>query len=399
MVKRISVLGLLLAMALFCGCAQFFQREYLSITEYTDEQHGDLSGEGIDVTTYSEFRAALNRMVENHVEEEYIRFSNYTNSAGVDISNLSEISREILSDFAQIDREIKDETALGSFAVDRITADPVGRVVTFYEVTVRVQYKRTAEEIAAIRSVFSSDRLSGFFSEALADLDAYVAFRYNAAELTNEDIISAVNAAFEDDPASCVLAPGLEVQIHPASTAIGRIIEVEFDFNRSNAAILNLRDELNQAIADYSLSLNAENDQSYAMDAYNMLAARVSYDPDNTQRADSGLDRAFGSSVYGALVESLSDSRGIALAFSTLCHERGIECLVVTGTFDKAEHSWNIVKLGESYYHVDVTADSTLGITAAFGASDSQMIGNYWWNIADYPVCESPLVTEEPPVQ
>lgn len=69
---------------------------------------------------------------------------------------------------------------------------------------------------------------------------------------------------------------------------------------------------------------------------------------------------------YGALVNGNAVCQGYALAFKLLCDRAGIEdCgYALTST-----HIWNIVKLGDNYYHVDATHDDPTKINFSTGES------------------------------
>ncbi|MBR5578733.1 MAG: chitobiase/beta-hexosaminidase C-terminal domain-containing protein [Lachnospiraceae bacterium] len=60
-------------------------------------------------------------------------------------------------------------------------------------------------------------------------------------------------------------------------------------------------------------------------------------------------------SAYGVLVNGVAVCNGYALAYKYLCELQGIECLMVTS--DSMNHAWNLIKLGDHYYHVDATWD------------------------------------------
>lgn len=58
--------------------------------------------------------------------------------------------------------------------------------------------------------------------------------------------------------------------------------------------------------------------------------------------------------AYGALVEGRALCQGYSYAFAELCDRAGIENTFVTG-YAGEEHMWNMVKLGGSWYHIDLT--------------------------------------------
>ena len=59
--------------------------------------------------------------------------------------------------------------------------------------------------------------------------------------------------------------------------------------------------------------------------------------------------------VYGALVWGYTVCEGYARTMKYLCRELGIECLIVTGTSKNEQHMWNMVRLDDEWYHIDLT--------------------------------------------
>jgi hypothetical protein len=61
--------------------------------------------------------------------------------------------------------------------------------------------------------------------------------------------------------------------------------------------------------------------------------------------------------AYGALVMGKAYSDGYALALKLLYDKNDIFSLVVYGTANKIPHIWNMVYIGERFYHVDASWD------------------------------------------
>lgn len=59
--------------------------------------------------------------------------------------------------------------------------------------------------------------------------------------------------------------------------------------------------------------------------------------------------------AYGCLVDKEAICQGYAQAFSYVMKELGIECHIVRS--EEMKHSWNYVKIGSKYYHVDLVYD------------------------------------------
>ena len=78
---------------------------------------------------------------------------------------------------------------------------------------------------------------------------------------------------------------------------------------------------------------------------YEAIINQVEYDknaPDNQN-------------IQSALVNHRSVCAGYAKAFQYLMQKLGFECIYVTGSAWDETHAWDIVRIGNSYYHVDCT--------------------------------------------
>ena len=64
-------------------------------------------------------------------------------------------------------------------------------------------------------------------------------------------------------------------------------------------------------------------------------------------------------SVYGVLVKGKGVCEGYAKTFKMFMDIAQIDCIIVTGTAgsENVSHAWNMVKLDDDWYHVDVTFD------------------------------------------
>lgn len=97
------------------------------------------------------------------------------------------------------------------------------------------------------------------------------------------------------------------------------------------------------------------------------------------------------SSAYGCLVKGSASCEGYAKAMKYLFDEAGIESYLAVGTTEdeneKAQgHAWNIVKIGENYYHVDATWNDP---------KEASVVNRYaYFNITDEEISETHVVEE-----
>lgn len=104
-------------------------------------------------------------------------------------------------------------------------------------------------------------------------------------------------------------------------------------------------------------------DNEFRLEKYlhDTVVKSVAYDYDAVKKSDCHNAH----SIVGAFLDNKAVCEGIAKAFKLLCNEFGIKCIVVLGKANKDGdfsgddyHAWNLVKIGNESYHVDVTWDN-----------------------------------------
>ena len=93
-------------------------------------------------------------------------------------------------------------------------------------------------------------------------------------------------------------------------------------------------------------------DLQKALVLHDWLALRIVYDYDN-YKADTVPEDSY--NAYGALVNGTAVCEGYARAYQVLLGRCGVDAVMVSSL--GMNHGWNLVKLGGSWYHVDVTWD------------------------------------------
>lgn len=117
------------------------------------------------------------------------------------------------------------------------------------------------------------------------------------------------------------------------------------------SAVESLKEELN---------LDGKTDYEKVKAIYDYMVANISYDYTNLENDSHKLKYT----AYAALVNKTSVCQGYATLFYRLALEYGIDTRVIAGDSlnnngESEGHAWNIVKLGDKYYNLDATWDST----------------------------------------
>ncbi len=102
-----------------------------------------------------------------------------------------------------------------------------------------------------------------------------------------------------------------------------------------------------------SLDLEGKSDYEKIEAIHDWLRDNCEYDYDNLNNKEYTLKFT----AYAALINGTAVCQGYANALYRLLLEAGIDCRIVTGQLQGGEHAWNIIRLGDRYYFVDVTND------------------------------------------
>lgn len=132
----------------------------------------------------------------------------------------------------------------------------------------------------------------------------------------------------------------------------GQCVEIDLKYN-STADDLESAKQRFDAAAQNLITGAASLDSNYEKEKYvhDALASAVTYD----------LTADMNQSAYSALVNGKSVCAGYARAYQYLLQQLGIPCYYCTG-YSGGDHAWNIVKLEDGYYNVDVTWDDAAAI-------------------------------------
>ncbi|MBR6222670.1 MAG: Ig-like domain-containing protein [Lachnospiraceae bacterium] len=152
-------------------------------------------------------------------------------------------------------------------------------------------------------------------------------------------------------------------------TQSGFVKRLIFTFTDTNENIEKMRGELALAVARASFKAKDISliDSEKCLLAHDYLVEHCEYDDAFDGLTDAQKKVSNSINAYGALVEGKAVCQGYTAAYTLIMQKLGITCLSVSsklmgkkysnGTY--AGHIWNLVKLGDNYYHVDATWDDT----------------------------------------
>ena len=371
MKKRLFALCLCLSLSL-TGCAAMLERDYLSVTPHARLPAAADDSTTVWVETYPELVDAIFSLVSEHRESGVIRLRNWKGNV-----------RQNLSDACD---EVSHDDPLGAYAVDRIKPEFV-RIATYYEATVSIDYRRTAEQVASVNTVAGSGAIRGELRDALTSFVPETAFRVNYFDQAQGDdyIPRLIRQAYYDSPAAALGLPEAVVNLYPESGQ-QRVVEVLFTYPEEPELLREKSQALTSAaqvlVDPYRTGLR---DSALIPVLYRALREHTGLG--EAQDAPLPAPSVSGSTAYAALVEDQAVSEGLALAYKLLCDLAGVECTVVDGTLEGAPRFWTIVTVEQNVHrHVDPSRAEGLLLT------DTQMSeSGFVWDTQEYPSCGESL--------
>ncbi|MEA4992765.1 MAG: hypothetical protein VB060_02865 [Oscillibacter sp.] len=158
-------LCLLLALCvLLTGCASLLDREYSTAEPHSNKFWESEATGTLRAENYQDIVNDLMLLIGRHTDQAVIRFYSYNDSVSV---------ADALEKAAA---EVQQETALGSYALEYITSSSTVQR-GYYELSVQLGYRRTAEQIASIVNATSAAALQSLLEAALDDGKTELAVR------------------------------------------------------------------------------------------------------------------------------------------------------------------------------------------------------------------------------
>lgn len=361
----LAALGLT-ALMLLSGCSAMLVREYQSVEPHVRLSVAEDDSNAVWAESYSELQSAILAQVKAHQEVGVIRLKNWKGDVEEQLTRACD--------------EISHSDPLGAYSVDRIQHS-FTRMVSYYEATITIDYRRSAEQIAAVTTVTGSGAIRAELLDALDGFVPETVFQINYFDETQDAdyIRDLIREAYYDLPAAALGMPEAQVNLYPDEGS-RRVVEVLLTYPEDAKTLQGKRVQLEDAATDLV--------EPYRTGLADRVLASVLF---SALRERSAADGAAGSTAYHALVEGAADSEGMALAYKELCDLAELPCQVVEGDLDGVPHFWTIVTLEEGSFHVDPSREEGVLLT------DAQMAqAGYTWPEGEYPVCgEAEIPTEE----
>lgn len=92
--------------------------------------------------------------------------------------------------------------------------------------------------------------------------------------------------------------------------------------------------------------------------------------------------------IYGAFVQKKAVCDGLSKSMQILLDKVDIESIILTGTLNNESHAWNMVKLNDEWYNLDITSDKSI-------KDYNDVVIHSYFNITTDKIKQSHTIDEE----
>lgn len=346
---------LLLVCLLLTGCS-WMDGNFHSVTAH--KEHTQSSGSvDIAASNPAELLSALESLIGNGREKGIIYVGEY--------------DQELVEDgMAEAVRITLTDTPLGSYAVADIRWE-LGSNGGKPAIATEISYLHGRTEILKIRPMADMEAAEAAILTALTECAPGIVLYIEAySEL---DIGQLVEDFASDYPQYIMEVPQVAAGSYPED-GDSRILELKFTYQNSRDDLRQMRTHVTSMFDAAELYVSSDDsDEVKLSQLYSFLMERFDY------QVDTSITPS-----YSLLRHGVGDSKAFAVVYAAMCRQAGLECHMVTGTRNGEPWYWNIVLVGENYYHVDLLRCSELG---GFRKMIDDNMTGYVWDYSAYPEC------------
>lgn len=338
---------------LLAGCDSWLDGSYVSVMPHL-EQNMLNRNEVIIASTYTEIRDNLADMIESGGTSGVISLGEMDQSA----------AREYMDTAVQF---LRKNNPVCAYAVESVTYD-IGSNREGTVVAYQINYYHGRSEILRIELADRPSDAKAEIASALEDQDASLVLRIKEYEAI--DFTQMVYDYAYANPNVVMEIPTVSVSIYP-ETGKERVVALSFTYETSREVLLQMRKRVEQVFLSAELYVKGATQVS---DIYSQLYSFL------MKRYEYTVETSITPS-YSLLLHGVGDSRAFANIYAAMCRESELDCKVISGTKNGIPWCWNLVRLRDEYFHVDLIACEESG---EFQMLTSSEMTGYVWDYSAY---------------
>lgn len=332
-----------------------------------------------EVGSYDEFYAHIKNSIRSYREHLSIRINNYDKS---------------VYDFQRTVKAIMNEEPEIYYYLGESSANVYGYVSENYRtMDIILSYSHSPYDIEKIIDVSGYTDFYNALKSAMMDFEDKVTVKILKYDEKLYDIANTIEKIADDNPGIDCGYTGAKTMLYGEGTE--KIVEVDFEYDFTADEMFDMRDrtdeKINQIIKE--IIKPGMNDYQKELVIHDYIVNNTRYVQDTEK---DGFIKKVDHTLFGVLVKGAGICEGYAAAMKKLLNSVGIECITVTGVAKGVPHAWNMVRIGEDYYHVDVTWDDPVMDNGTnvlshqyFNITDKKMESDHYWDKGKYPACSA----------
>lgn len=187
-------------------------------------------------------------------------------------------------------------------------------------------------------------------------------------EMFASELSTAIEAFINDHPEVFYLKS--QYSSYVLSGFEGNIGYIKLNYTENNIEDVNNKLQLmEEKIQEYIIGLDGLTDYEKELKIHDKLANTVVYSDLEE------LPRAY-HTIEGTLLENTGVCDGFTKSLQIMYDKVGIDSIIVLGTLDDNPHAWNLVKIEDEWYHVDITSSRSI-------YDETQLINHAYFNLND----------------
>ena len=350
--KRIAVM--LAVLCLFLSGCSLMSGEHLSVTPHESPVSGNQAA-NLSVSDYAELKEVLEAMVRAGTENIVINVARY-NPKLLDIGVKTVVTH------------LKENYPLGSWAVEDVEYE-IGTGGGQRVISVNISYIHGRSRIRQVKNVSDMKELEGQVAAALKECADSVVLLVDDYE--RKDLVQLVEDYALAYPNMVMEVPAVAVGVYPDGEAGTRVVEVKFTYQTSRETLRQMQNQVQRVFSSAELYVNSDSTEIQKFSQlYTFLMERYDY------TIGTSITPAYSLMVYG-----VGDSEAFASVYGAMCRQAGLECQVISGTKNGEAWYWNLIRVDDRWFHVDLLDASEEG---GFFCSENEQMQGYVWDYSAY---------------
>lgn len=365
--KRIC-LCVCIAALLLSGCSGIGSGHYHSVEQH-EAQENQNSSQSVSVENFDQLCKALTELTRQATKNQVISFARYDQT-------------KVDQDMRRAIWWVKTYDPITAYAVEKITYEK-GASSGQTAVAVTISYVHDRAEIQKIKNAGSMKEAQQIISGVLNNCEAGVVLFLE--EYEQADFVQMVEDYAFLYPQWVMEVPQVSATVYPES-GTQRVVELKFIYQNSRDSLRQMQSQVSSVFASAELYVIGKGP---SLEKYALLNSFL------MERYDYQLETSI-TPAYSLLHHGVGDARAFATVYAAMCEQTGVKCQVVTGTRWGEPWYWNLICVGDVYYHIDLLRCSQEGRFTP--RTDVDMEG-YVWDFSAYPESIAPPPPETEPTE